>query len=235
MQALTASKPKCLLELHNRRLIDHQIHALKKAGVASIALVRGYLAETIQSDQIDHYFFNANWARSNMVSTLLKAREWLAHADTLVSYADIFYTTDIVEKLMHCSDPIAIAYDVNFESLWRKRFDEPLADLETFRVDAEGYLQEIGQKPHNFEEIQGQYMGLLKISPAGFRFIEASLSELTQTEIDALDCTTLLNRLLKAGVPVKAVPNEAVWGEVDNATDLALYHEDEAFAAYKAI
>ena len=40
-------------------------------------------------------------------------------------------------------------------------------DAETFRADASGRLLEIGGKTSEIEEIEGQYMGLLKFTPRG--------------------------------------------------------------------
>ena len=42
MGALTDAKPKCLLSINGKTLLERQIDALKKAGISEIAIVTGY-------------------------------------------------------------------------------------------------------------------------------------------------------------------------------------------------
>ena len=67
--------------------------------------------------------------------------------DCIVSYADIYYTFEVIKDLVNCPDDIAISYDPNWLELWSKRFENPLDDAETFKINKGGYLIEIGQKP----------------------------------------------------------------------------------------
>ena len=69
-------------------------------------------------------------------------------------------------------------------------------------------------------------MGLLKFNPAGWNNVSSLLSGLSSTERDRLDMTALLQRMIARGARVAAVPIEGRWGEVDNASDLALYRHD---------
>ena len=57
---------------------------------------------------------------------------------------------------------------INWLALWERRFGDPLLDAETFRLSSDGSLLEIGNKPRNVEEVEGQYMGLLRFSPEGW-------------------------------------------------------------------
>ena len=42
MGGATAERPKCLVELSGRPLLDWQIHALRQGGIEDIAIVRGF-------------------------------------------------------------------------------------------------------------------------------------------------------------------------------------------------
>ena len=44
-----------------------------------------------------------------------------------------------------------------------------------FRIDAAGELREIGGKTAKIEEIEGQYMGLLKLTPTAWSAVEELL------------------------------------------------------------
>ena len=40
--------------------------------------------------------------------------------------------------------------------------EDPIADAETLKLDAGGDIIELGKKPTSLDDIQGQYMGLIK-------------------------------------------------------------------------
>ena len=63
---------------------------------------------------------------------------------------------------------ITISYDRNWKNLWKKRFSDPLVDAETFKIDRNKKILEIGKKTNKYIDIQGQYMGLIKFNPKGW-------------------------------------------------------------------
>jgi len=223
MGSLTKNKPKCMVALANKPLIQWQIESLKKAGITEIAIVKGYLSEKIAIPEI-RYFKNTRWSQTNMVMSLVSAKNWFKKNTCIVSYADIVYPINIVSKLIKKEGDILITYDPGWLKLWRRRFKYPLSDAETFRIDTNGILLEIGNKAKNVAEIQGQYMGLLKFTPCGWKTVEKYLSGLTSKERDSLDMTSLLRGLLKSGVLIETVPIDGQWFEVDSENDLKLYN-----------
>ena len=191
--------------------------------MTEIAIVTGYRRDML-AEFADVEFHNPRWSETNMVGSLCAAREWLVEDDCIVSYSDIFYSPEIVSVLMQLDVPIGLSFDPNWRELWTDRFGDPLLDAETFRLSSDGYLEDIGQTPKTVEEVQGQYMGLLRFAPEGWAEFEAMLSELTDEAADAIDMTSALRNVIARGVvPIKAVPCLTTWGEVDNAEDLSLY------------
>lgn len=223
MRELTAEQPKCFAVLHGQRLLDWQLAALRGAGLADIAIIRGYLREAFTEPV--HYFENPRWQSSNMVRTLLAADDWLSQHDCIVSYSDIVYTAATVRQLAAVEGPLAIAYDPDWLALWSRRFADPLADAESFRLHGDGSLATIGDRCQSTAEIEGQYMGLLKFTPAGWAQVKAVLAELDEAAIDKLDMTSLLRRGLAAGWRIATSAVVGPWGEVDEPGDLALYHD----------
>jgi choline kinase len=224
MSALTEDRPKCLVELAHKPLIRRQISALRAGGVSSIGIVRGYLGTTINIEDAT-YFENPRWAETNMVMSLVAATAWLQSDTVVISYADIFYGRDVVQALADSSGDLVVAYDRNWRSLWSRRFTDPLSDAETFRTDAQGNLIEIGRRAKHIDDVEGQYMGLLKFTPQAWRAVEAVLAAVDAKTRDAMDMTTLLGRLLDSGFPIKTVGITGQWGEIDSSSDLQLYEK----------
>ena len=225
MKDMTDDRPKCLVEVRGKTLLDWQISAITAAGITDIAIVTGYKRELLQNPGLVE-FHNTRWAETQMVSSLACAEEWLKDGPCLVSYSDIFYESTAVRSLMSCSADLAVTFDPNWLKLWEKRFGDPLLDAETFRINAEGHLSEIGNKPKSTDEVQGQYMGLLRITPSGWAEIEKIRSSLGSLIADKLHMTGTLQKVIEDGsIPILPVPYNQAWGEIDSVEDLRAYEE----------
>jgi len=143
MKNLTDDRPKCLVELRGKALLDWQLNALRYAGIDQIAIVTGYKRELL-ADRGLVEFHNQRWAETNMVSSLECAQAWLHDEPCIVSYSDIFFEPSAVKSLMASDAEVAVTYDPHWLAQWEKRFDDPLSDAETFRLGADGALIEVG-------------------------------------------------------------------------------------------
>ncbi|HQH99512.1 MAG TPA: phosphocholine cytidylyltransferase family protein [Spirochaetota bacterium] len=222
MGSLTDDRPKCFVSLSKKPLIQWQLEALQGAGIEGIGLVRGYMGELFTDPSI-HYFTNSRWSETNMVMSLVCAAEWLKKVTCIISYSDIVYSSDTVKRLMNSPGNIAITYDADWFSLWSKRFANPLDDAETFSINENNCLTEIGGKTKNVEQIKGQYMGLLKITPEGYKTIETYLDSCSAQQRNKHDMTSMLSALLKRGAVINTVKVNGQWFEVDNENDMNLY------------
>ena len=224
MGRLTEDAPKCLVPLAGRELLDWQVTALRAAGIDHVGVVRGYKAHLLGGRGLDT-FDNPAWAETNMVASLSCARDWLAAGPVVVSYSDIFYPSAAVAALMAAPVDIAMTYDPHWLDLWSQRFADPLSDAETFRMEGSRVVEigRRGRRTTSLDDIKGQYMGLLKFTPAGWRAVERHLDTLSEERRRKLDMTSLLSGLIAAGHPVEGVAVSGPWGEVDNGDDLALY------------
>ena len=225
MGNLTEDIPKCLVKLNEKPLIEWQIEALKKAGIEEIGIVTGYKRELLCGYGLKE-FHNTRWASTQMVSSLECAREWLNTTPCIVSYSDIFYQTHAVLLLMKSNAKIAITYDPNWRTLWEKRFSDPLEDAETFRLNKENVVTEIGSKPKNLEEVEGQYMGLLYFTPNSWSELMDIRSKMPQNHADKMDMTSALQKIIDNGnFILKGISYTKEWGEVDNSSDLEFYNK----------
>ena len=223
MGSITNEHPKCLTLVQGKTLIDRQITSLTEAALYDIGLVVGYKAEML-TGYGSRQFHNANWSNTNMVASLACAKDWLDTDDCIVSYSDIFYDPRVVKKLIHSKDDIAISYDPNWLSLWSRRFENPLEDAETFLIDNDEFVTEIGRKTSSLDHIQGQYMGLLKFSKGTFHKCLETIRNL-DSDLDKIDMTSFLNTLVKKHVKIKAIPNYYPWGECDTQHDLKILNQ----------
>lgn len=218
MRPYTDDRPKCLIELNGRTLLDRQVSALRAGGADEIGVVTGWQGDKFACTGL-RTFENPSWARSTMVESLAAADDWLSTEPVIVSYGDIVFPAATVRRLVRSAAPLAVAYDTGWEDVWRQRFDDPLSDAETFEIDADGFVTGIGSRPRGLADVQGQYMGLLRLTPQAWAVLRAARAASAETA--ALDMTGLLGHLIRTGgVRVSGVPNDGPWWEFDSPSDV---------------
>lgn len=225
MGHITEKKPKCLVEFRGLSLLERQLNALHSAGITEIGVVTGYKPEMLSERGLST-FHNLRWNETNMVSSLACAAQWLQEAPTIISYSDIFYDTAAVALLINSDADLAVTYDPNWLSQWSIRFDNPLDDAETFRLSDQNQIIDIGNKPKTIKEIDGQYMGLLRLTPRSWQEFEKIRFQLDDRERDELDMTSMLQKIIwNAKIQIKALAFNGSWGEIDSHKDLLAFEQ----------
>jgi choline kinase len=219
----TLDRPKCLVEIDGHSLLDRQLDVLHSENVDPIIVVGGYRAEMLRRKNIK-LLINPLFSETNMVWTLFCAEADLDD-EMILSYGDIVYSREILRSLLKSEVDIAVAIDLDWESYWRTRNDDPLDDAETLKISSDGRILEIGQKPKSLKEIEGQYMGVMKFSAKGVGILkdvyhDAKIAgNLLSKPIQNSYMTDLLQSIIKLGYRVDAVPVHGGWVEVDTSED----------------
>ena len=226
LRPYTLDRPKCMVQIDGLSLIDRQLAVLYAEGLNNIVMIGGYRSEMLKRDNIK-IINNPRFFETNMVWSLFCAQEEL-EGDIIVSYGDIVYSRKILQSLLKSNADIAITIDKNWESYWKLRNEDPLDDAETLKLDKDGSVSEIGKKPKILDEIEGQYMGLIKLSPRGVRQMKKLFHDsvirgnLLGKDVENAFMTDLLQGLIDEGLPIKAVEVFDCWVEVDTVDDLML-------------
>lgn len=230
LRPLTDEKPKCLVELAGRPLLDWALRAGREAGFEKLVVVRGYKGEAIEAPGVV-LVDNPAYDSTNMVASL-----WCAEAEfgdgIVVSYGDIAYEVGHLEAIRDAGDGVAVLVDREWRSYWEARFEDVLGDAESLVIDGDRRIRSIGQKATDIDAIEAQYIGLLSFSGPGLAAAR-DLYERVRTggEVPArlrgrraedMYMTDLLQGLVDEGVAVRAVEIGGGWVEVDSPSDLAL-------------
>lgn len=224
LRPYTLDRPKCLVEVDGLSLLDRQLAVLATEAIHPIVLIGGYRVEMLKRPGIE-LRINPRYAETNMVWTLFCAENDL-EGEVLLSYGDIVYSREILQALLRSKADIAVAIDLDWESYWRARNENPLADAETLKMAADGRILEIGQKPKSLAEIEGQYMGLIKFSAKGTQllkkmFHDAKLAGVLRGKpLEKAYVTDLLQAMIDLHYRLDAVSVHGGWVEVDTVSDL---------------
>lgn len=219
---LTSNLPKCLIEFHGQSLLSRALSALESAGVTDVRLVTGYKCEQLAAFNLTTYH-NRDWESTGIFCSCYCADSWLAKERTLIIYSDIFFAADDIAHIRTMDQDLIVAYESRAIELWKRRFINPLDDLEVFRIADSGKILDIGGSPSGFQDVQGQYTGIISLSPYGWELLKAAAAKLGQSHAKVVDMTTLLRELVKTGVHILGVPLTCSWGEIDYEHDLNVF------------
>lgn len=233
LRPLTNYIPKCLVKYKNKSLIDYQLDLFGQNNITDINVVLGYRADAFDKSEAN-IIINENYAHTNMVGTLMVAKDLFDGTDDiLITYGDIIYTNEVLSSALNNMDDLAITVDLNWLQLWSLRMDNPLEDAETLKINQQGNVFELGKKTNCYDDIQGQYMGLIKVSK---HFASSFIKHYEQMDQHSLYdgqsyknmyMTSYLQSLINEGYLLKALPVFGGWLEIDSIQDIEFYEKYE--------
>ena len=226
LRPLTDDRPKALVPLLHKPLLEWQLAAAAAIGLNEITIVGGYRFDQL-AGYADDVVVNERFDRTNMVYSVYCARSRFSD-HVVLSYGDIIYRPQILDQLIESQAPVSVVVDRDWRSYWERRFDDPLSDAESLCIDAAGDLESIGQKPGAISEIQGQYIGLLAFRGDGISVLTAHLDAMFHDDAEPspvharMFMTDFLQSLIDRGHKVRPVLVNGGWLEVDSVSDLRL-------------
>ncbi len=235
LKELTQDRPPSLIELGGKTLLRWQCEALLAARARRICVVRGYRSRQLTPEAAGlpvntfETVENPAWMHGSMLSGLRCVASWIDKAlaededGIIVSHGETLYPADHVLALANAVEPVAITYDTRWQTLWMQRYGDPIMNAETF-VHEDGRLLEVGFRPEDPDDIQGQYMGLIRFSPRGWELAKKAINRLGDA-CDHTDMTTFLQGLVEDDVLVQAVPVVGHWVEVTSRNDYYVYKQ----------
>lgn len=243
LHPLTDDCPKPLIELAGTTLLEYNVRTLRGTGIENHIVITGYKAEdinTVAADLDIETVYDDLYDETEIIYSLFTAAESFPEeneGELVISYADIIYESSVVEALLDCDEPVSIIVDRQWRRLWDERFEDPLDDAETIKVDDSGRILSIGNTPNSYDEIDAQYIGLLKVRNDYISdFIDAYRNLDAQTDgYVSIDATAFLQWLIDQGWHLQAVPIDGGWIEIDTISDLKLYrrlHDEGALSRF---
>ena len=228
LMPLTNNKPKCLVEVNSKPILEWQLYLFKKNKIP-VNIITGYLNKKILERKYElKYFFNDEYNTSNMVYSFLKARPLIENCinkkDIIISYGDIIYSPQILNKLINTKDQFSCVVDINFKKYWKLRMDDIENDLESLSIDNYQNISSIGQKINDLNNVDAQYIGLIKISSKLISSILNIWDEIFNSNplgySKNLYMTDFLQYCIDKGLKLKALKISHPWAEIDTPSDI---------------
>ena len=172
LRPLTDTKPKCLLPVAGRTLLERTVDAMHQAGITEFVVVTGYRADMIRDflsfhfpHSTFHYLHNADYAHNNNIYSLWMAGQVVRGREFLLMDSDILCDPAAVVRI--AQEPVS-ALAVNRHELGEEEMKVV--------VDSEMRITEIS-KTCSPEDAMGESVGIEHITAD---YSEALFRELDQ-------------------------------------------------------
>lgn len=221
---LTADRPKAMLDVKGKSILEHQVDAFNAAGIKDIAVVLGWKKEAVTLPNLRRYV--APEGEGELSSLLAAAAELKRRC--VVLYGDILFDASLLERLLQAEGDVVLVVD---------RADvgaRPGRDLvETANaVQAGGRyltggsdaLKRIGR---DIPGANGEWNGMLMLSEAGAAAVTRTVEALRARKgpvhqapaLAQAALTDLIQALVDAGTPVRVIETFKGWTEIDTFED----------------
>jgi len=223
IRSVHGEHPKCLIEVDNATILDHQLEALYKAGITDVVMVVGYEKEQIinhirsrRLNQVQRVQFieNPAFAITNNIYSLWLALDWVRGDSFIVLNADVIFDADVLDRAVRANTPISMIVDL----LWR---DETMKVI----IHGDRIIQMSKKIPR--EQFSGTYIGITMFS----KEIQERFCNTMTTVISAGRVNEFFNvavqELVDEGVHVGYTNIDGLaWAEIDDPTDLSFAQQN---------
>ena len=165
LNSTIGDKPKCLLRVGGKTLVERQIDAFRRIGIEDIVMVVGCQAEAVRRTcgQRITYIENARFAQTNSLYSLWLARP-LLYDGFIVMNCDVLFHPQLLADLVSSrhEDALLIAYQDDDGA--------PMGDEEMKVKVRRGRVVDIA-KTLPADEADGENVGIVKFGAAGARLL----------------------------------------------------------------
>jgi phosphoenolpyruvate phosphomutase len=236
LRPLTENKPKCLVEFGGKTILERLQKNFFDCGITDITLVVGYGKNQLNIKNFN-VIENHEYNNSGIMHSLFNAKEKFTD-DIIISYGDIIFEKEVLEKLIESKENITAVIDKEWEKYWKIRTDDPLSDAESLIIDKNNYVLNIGEK--NLKEIKdvaGQFIGLIKFQNDGVKHLKEFFEQLYKKNLEKnipiygnipfkqSTLTNFLQIMIENNHKIKACFIENGWLEFDTVDDYNLYNK----------
>ena len=235
LMPLTVSRPKSFAEIAGRRILDWTVDAFRRNGLDRFVFVAGYLKDIVLGAYPEfHFVENKDWRSTNILHSLMCARDHLA-GGFYSTYTDTLFRDDAIGLLKASPHDITLVMDTDWRDRYRFRSQHPESDAEKMTVIG-GSVTRLSRSIEP-AEASGEFTGVVKMTPRGARDLLDFYDDLSASvglDGEFTDGSPfrmaylihLLDRMIQAGVRVDCVPVPGNYHEVDTLEDYELAKAD---------
>lgn len=224
---LTKEKPKGLLDINGKTILDRQISLFRKNGIDEIIIItephKNFGIENVSYINDEHY------EQHDVLGSLMTAKDEIK-GRVLTSYSDILFEESILQQLLEFSGDIGIPVDLDWEKSYEGRTEHPKSEADNVLIKNKKIIRiqkEIEKMA--VDEVMGEFLGPMILSEKGSEIFVENYLKLQQTHhgpfhkapsLKKAYLTDMLQELIDLGYNVNPIIINGKWCEIDTPQDL---------------
>ncbi|MFQ5450252.1 MAG: phosphoenolpyruvate mutase [Nitrospinaceae bacterium] len=238
LKSILNGKPKAMMEISGKSLLERQVHSLNCGNLTDITVVAGYAREKMKAEGVT-ILENKDYQNGSMLHSTLVAREKMKNGFIML-YSDILLENHIIPELLACREDIVLVGDNSiqyhrdedngkaFDFIISKHKQRP--SRRQFRLVYENIIAKIGKKI-NPETATHEFIGLAKFTKTGAeQFLQTYLDCVRNykgkfqeaEDIAQFTFTDLIQEMIDRGFVIHFLEIHKGWLEIHREEDIAL-------------
>ena len=232
-------QPKSLISVAGQPILHHQLESIRKAGLKEVVVVRGH-----EGAQYDAYSDEANlvlcdnpdYAQTQSVDSLMKARSFMDHGFVLV-FSDLLFDHEILTQLVRTDKDIVLTID-NSYTYHRHDVDKRL-DLVVSKKSFQTQFRSLSPEPVTelarigktieLDRADYEFIGIAFLSKQGAKILQdtyddcvtkAGSSFQEAPSFSMAKMADLFQELIDRGFPVHGLEVSKGWREIHSREDV---------------
>ena len=183
----TKGKPKGLLIVNGKSVIERQILLFKKFGITDITIITGPQREKFNYQNIC-YIHDEDYSDHDVLGSIMAARSIMTD-DIIFSYSDILFDDSIFEKILNFQGDMGIGVDLGWEKSYNNRNQHPKEQADNVIIQNNKILK-IKKNIPSCKKTQklGEFIGLTKLSKKGCDIFIKKYQEAKKREMKISRC-----------------------------------------------
>jgi phosphoenolpyruvate phosphomutase len=230
-------KPKSMLEIAGKTILDWQINTLNNNNLTDITVVTGYASKKMKAEGIA-LRENKNYKKGSELNSLINAQEKMTSGFIMV-YSDILIEDQILTKLITCQEDIVLVADntMQYHAPEINRVQDLIISKNKHQLTrrkisfvCENIISKIGSKL-NSETATHEFIGLAKLTKTGAEQFLQTYEDCAKNyqgkfqeanDISRLKFTDLIQEMIDRGYAIHFLEIHKGWLEIHSKEDIEL-------------
>ena len=240
LRPLLNGKPKAMMEIAGKTLLDRQIHTLNTGNLNDITVVAGFAHDKMQAEGIT-ILQNPDYKNGSMLHSLFIGREKMSNGFIML-YSDILLEDHITSKLLDCKEDIVLVADntTQYHPAEEGKIQDFIISKHKHKPSRrrisfvyENIVAKIGNKIVP-ETATHEFIGLAKFSKTGAEQFIQTYQDCVQNyqgkfqeadDIAQFTFTDLIQEMIDRGFLVHFLEIHKGWLEIHREEDIALANQ----------
>ena len=224
---LTKEKPKGLLDINGKTILDRQISLFRKNGIDEIIIItephKNFGIENVSYINDEHY------EQHDVLGSLMAAKDEI-NGRVLTSYSDILFEESILLQLLEFSGDIGIPVDLDWEKSYESRTEHPKSEADNVLLKNNKIIQiQKNITDSGKGEIVGEFLGPIILSTKGAKIFVENYERLEKEHqgpfhmapsLKKAYLTDMIQELIDLNYQVTPIIISGKWCEIDTSEDL---------------